>query len=86
MVYCDNNESVIEWGSEEVVIPYKSPWDGRIHRYFPDFYCKIRKHDGSVERLIIEVKPKIQIFTKEIDHGNKNAISRSKIIKSIATK
>ena len=58
MVYCDNNESVIEWGSEEVVIPYKSPWDGRIHRYFPDFYCKIRKHDGSVERLIIEVKPK----------------------------
>ena len=51
MVYCDNNESVIEWGSEEVVIPYKSPWDGRIHRYFPDFYCKIRKHDGSVERI-----------------------------------
>ena len=38
MVYCDNNESVIEWGSEEVVIPYKSPWDGRIHRYFPDFF------------------------------------------------
>ena len=60
MVYCDNNESVIEWGSEEVVIPYKSPWDGRIHRYFPDFYCKIRKHDGSVERFIIEVKPKKQ--------------------------
>ena len=60
MVYCDNNESIIEWGSEEIVIPYKSPWDGRIHRYFPDFYCKVRQHNGTIRRLVIEVKPKKQ--------------------------
>ncbi len=60
MVYCDNTESVIEWGSEEIVIPYKAPWDGRIHRYFPDFYCKVRQHNGTIRRLVIEVKPKKQ--------------------------
>ena len=60
MVYCDNTESIIEWGSEEIVIPYKSPGDGRIHRYFPDFYCKVRQHNGTIKRLVIEVKPKKQ--------------------------
>jgi len=60
MVYCDRTASVIEWGSEEIVVPYKSPWDGRIHRYFPDFYCKIKQHDGTIKKLVIEVKPKKQ--------------------------
>ena len=38
MVSCDTSNSIIEWGSEEVIIPYLSPWDGRVHSYFPDFY------------------------------------------------
>ena len=60
MVYCDNNTSVLEWGSEEVIIPYLSPWDGRIHRYFPDFYIKVKQADDSIKKYIIEVKPKKQ--------------------------
>ena len=60
MVYCDTSPSIIEWGSEEVIIPYLSPLDGRIHRYFPDFYIKVRQADRSVKRMIIEVKPKVQ--------------------------
>ena len=38
MNYCDKNKNVLEWNSEEIVIPYRSPVDNRIHRYFPDFY------------------------------------------------
>tara|TARA_E500000331_G_scaffold337796_1_gene366279 strand:- start:397 stop:840 length:444 start_codon:yes stop_codon:yes gene_type:complete len=60
MVYCDNSVNIIEWGSEEIIIPYLSPWDGRLHRYFPDFYIKVRQADGSVRKMIIEVKPKKQ--------------------------
>ena len=60
MVYCDRNEKVIEWGSEEVIVPYRSPWDGRMHRYFPDFYIKIKQGDGTHKKFIIEVKPKAQ--------------------------
>ena len=63
MVYCDKNDAILEWGSEEIIVPYLSPWDGRIHRYFPDFYMKVKQADGSTKKFIIEVKPKAQ--TKE---------------------
>ena len=58
MVYCDRNDNILEWGSEEIIIPYRSPLDGRIHRYFPDFYVKVKQKDGSVKKMLIEVKPK----------------------------
>ena len=45
MVYCDRNDNIIEWGSEEVIVPYRSPWDGKMHRYFPDFYMKVKSSD-----------------------------------------
>ena len=31
----DLNVNVVEWASEEIVIPYRSPIDGKMHRYFP---------------------------------------------------
>lgn len=61
MVYCDNNEKIIEWGSEEIIIPYRSPLDKKVHRYFPDFYIKYVNKDKQVVREIIEVKPKKQL-------------------------
>ena len=60
MVYCDRNDKVLEWGSEEVIIPYLSPWDNKVHRYFPDFYMKVKQSNGKNKRFIIEVKPKYQ--------------------------
>ena len=60
MVYCDRNNKVVEWGSEEVIIPYMSPKDGKLHRYFPDFYMKVKQSNGTHKRFIIEVKPKAQ--------------------------
>ena len=60
MVYCDTNDKVLEWGSEEIIIPYISPWDGKKHRYFPDFYIKVKQSSGNIKKFIIEVKPKKQ--------------------------
>ena len=60
MVYCDRNDNIIEWGSEEVIVPYRSPWDGKMHRYFPDFYMKVKQTNGTYKKFIIEVKPKAQ--------------------------
>ena len=40
MVYCDNHTKILEWGSEEIMLPYRSPIDNKIHRYYPDFYIK----------------------------------------------
>tara|TARA_Y100000593_G_scaffold81895_1_gene153468 strand:- start:141 stop:584 length:444 start_codon:yes stop_codon:yes gene_type:complete len=79
MVYCDQSDAILEWGSEEVVIPYRSPWDGRVHRYFPDFYIKTKRHDGTVRRLIIEVKPKKQtVAPKEPQRRTKRWLNEMK--------
>lgn len=58
MKWCDNSPSVLEWGSEEFIIPYLSPVDQRIHRYFVDFYIKIQDRHGNIQRYLIEIKPK----------------------------
>lgn len=60
MLYCDKTDAILEWGSEEVVVPYKSPIDNRMHRYFVDFLVKLKNKDGIIETLLIEVKPKKQ--------------------------
>jgi len=57
MVYCDKNENILEWGSEEIVVPYRSPVDNRYHRYFPDFYIKVKESTGRIKKMIIEIKP-----------------------------
>ena len=60
MVYCDNQTKILEWGSEEIVLPYRSPIDNKVHRYFPDFYIKVKESNGRIKRYIIEIKPKKQ--------------------------
>lgn len=60
MCYCDDSESVISWGSEEIIVPYKSPIDNKMHRYFVDFIVETKQHDGSKAIQLIEIKPKKQ--------------------------
>ena len=60
MNYCDLTENVSEWQSEEFWIPYRSPIDNRVHRYFPDFYIKYKDSSGKRRSVVIEVKPKSQ--------------------------
>ena len=57
MVYCDNNPNVIEWSSEEVIVPYLSPIDKRVHRYFVDFFIRVKDKNNNIRGILIEVKP-----------------------------
>jgi TnsA endonuclease N terminal len=57
MQYCDLTESVISYQSEEFWIPYRSPLDGKTHRYFPDFFLKYKDKDGKIRNLVVEIKP-----------------------------
>ena len=66
MKYCDKNPNILEWGSEEIIIPYRSPFDNRIHMYFPDFYIKVRENTGQIKKYIIEVKPKKQCIEPQV--------------------
>jgi len=66
MKYCDNNRNILEWGSEEIVLPYISPIDNRVHRYFPDFYIKVKENNGKIKKYIIEIKPKRQCMEPKV--------------------
>lgn len=57
MMYLDDTPNIISWGSEEIIIPYRSPIDNKIHRYFVDFVVTKINSNGLKETMLIEVKP-----------------------------
>ena len=57
MKWCDDSKSVIEWGSETVVVPYISPIDKKVHKYFVDFFIKVRTNSNTIEKYLVEIKP-----------------------------
>ena len=63
--WCDLNENIISWGSEEFCVPYKSPVDNRVHRYYPDFIIKVKEQSGEIKTYVIEVKPKKQTMAPQ---------------------
>lgn len=54
--FCDNNPNVVEWGSEEIVVPYFDTLHRKQRKYFIDAYVKIQEGD-IVKKYLVEVKP-----------------------------
>jgi len=72
MKFLDDNDSILEWSSEEIIVPYISPKDGKMHRYFPDFVAKVQQADGKIKTIMIEVKP----YKETIEPIKKDRITR----------
>lgn len=68
--YLDENKNIIGWAFEPLKIPYISPIDNQMHFYIPDFLVEKRSSDGTVETLMIEIKPEKQ--TKMPEKGKKS--------------
>jgi hypothetical protein len=51
--FLDNNNEVVEWSSEEIVVPYLFEVDKKYHRYFVDVFIKWKA--GNC--MIVEIKP-----------------------------
>lgn len=79
-IWADKNPDVVNWMSEELVIPYVSPIDNQIHRYFPDMAIRVKQRDGSLVNYLIEIKPDIQ--TKPPKRGKR---STDKYIQDLST-
>lgn len=75
--YIDDHPDVIWWASEEYVVPYMSPIDGKMHRYFPDVVVHKKTPMGTVETVMIEIKPLGQ--TRPPDISKKNATKTGRI-------
>lgn len=82
MGYLDSNPNVIQWSSEELFIPYRSPLDGKWHRYFPDFIIRMKHKDGKIITKMIEIKPHSQSVPPEPKSKGKHT---KKYLKEVAT-
>jgi len=60
MMFCDNNDNILQWASEPVKIPYRHPLTGKMTIYVPDFIVTYRGPKDSVRAELIEIKPKKQ--------------------------
>jgi hypothetical protein len=70
LTWCDVNPAIVKYSSEEIVIPYRCPTDGKIHRYFPDAKITVRESNGQLRSFLIEIKPDAQ--TRQPVRGNKS--------------
>ena len=73
--WCDRNERVLQWGSESVVIPYISPKDGRMHRYFVDNVLILQTDKGN-KKFLVEIKPEKQTMppSQSVRKSKKNLL------------
>jgi len=58
--WVDMNPDILYWCSEEVIIPYLSPLDNRIHKYYMDLLIKYKDKHGQIKNALIEIKPSDQ--------------------------
>jgi len=70
MRYMDKDPNVIQWGSESNVVMYRSPVDGRMHRYFIDNYA-VYKFKDKLFKFIIEIKPYNKLLKPKATQGKK---------------
>lgn len=54
--WLDANKNIVEWSSEEIIIPYINPLDNKVHRYYPDLWIKF----NNSKEYIVEIKPRYQ--------------------------
>ena len=76
MKWLDTNDAVLRWGSEELAIPYVHPFDGRVHRYYPDMVIMYVDASGQVKKEIIEIKPyKESVETPRMSDRDRQALA-----------
>ena len=63
--WCDRNDNIIKWNSEEIVVKYISPVDNKFHRYYVDLFVEFK----NGKRLLIEIKPSSQVFQPVLTKG-----------------
>lgn len=84
MIYLDNCADIIKWGAENIEIPYiltKKDLSGVIisssqHRYYPDIYYELKMEDGSINRIVMEIKPYKQCFPPDSKFFEKKMITK----------
>ena len=85
MKWLDTHPSVLWWGSESFPIPYMSPVDGKIHKYFPDMIVRFRRKDQTEKTYILEIKPSKETTLRPAPQRSSRAFLREALTYSINT-
>ena len=81
--WCDFNKNVLEWSAESVIIPYVSPMDNKVHRYFVDNHVVI-KEGNKKSKYLVEIKPHKQTVPPvESKRKKKTTILHEKVTYSV---
>ena len=74
MIYFDTNVNIKAWGAEHLRIPYqKTEYNNTTHElettthtYYPDFYYELVKSDGTISKVVAEVKPSNEVVSPDL--------------------
>lgn len=85
IIWLDSKPDIVKWGSECITIPYQMTHyekDGDInlksHSYYPDFYYEIKNKDGSMKKVVAEVKPmKEYLMVLELNEKRNGDVSNT---------
>lgn len=69
MYWLDINGKVKSWSSENVVVPYVSPIDNKVHRYIIDFMI-----ETTAGVFLVEVKPQKECMPPKTGKGRRKQL------------
>lgn len=72
MKFCDEHDSVTQWASEAIRIPYRNPLTGKYTIYVPDFFIVYGDKTGKQRVELIEVKPANQTVKEKLGRSRAN--------------
>ena len=72
MKFCDEHNSVTQWASEAIQIPYRNPFTGKYTIYVPDFFIAYGDQTGKQRVELIEVKPANQTLKEKLGRSRTN--------------
>jgi hypothetical protein len=76
MRFFDYNPNIVEWSSEETIIPYHNPLTSRTSRYFVDFNLTLKDKNGAIKKFLVEIKPAVQTIPPKPSRNTKSLLRR----------
>ena len=74
MRFLDNNDHILQWASESILIPYRNPITGKQSIYVPDFLITYKNRNNQMIAEVIEIKPKKQSVVESKMKANERAV------------
>lgn len=80
MKMCDEHDSIQQWASESIKIPYRDPLTGKHTVYVPDFFVVFTDNQKNKRAELWEIKPLNQTLK---EHVGKNVYNQAQYVRNM---